>query len=211
MSRALAVSALSALFATVGLTGASAGVGVTKIAPGEAEAGHPFTVLDSGMGRLVDGSVAVFELDGQLVTMPLDTHKPYNTAQGRLPASIGGGSYSVYIRRPGATEFDVGPFVVRGPATVTAPFVSPTSGVIGTIFTITDQLGRMSFADVVVFSLEGQAPIDGRVVVATFSEDGTTATGIVPATLAPGGYAVTVHDEGAANAPIFNALLFTVT
>lgn len=79
---ALLVSGTSAVLA--------ASQGQTKIAPTEAAAPHPFTIIDTPDGRLVDGSVAVFRLNGVETVIPLKTHKPYNTAQGNLPAGMGG-------------------------------------------------------------------------------------------------------------------------
>ena len=38
--------------------------GAVKIAPTQAEAGHPFTIIDTSQSRLIDGSVAVFKSDG---------------------------------------------------------------------------------------------------------------------------------------------------
>lgn len=90
--------------------------GVTKIAPSEAETGHPFTIIDTSQRRLVDGSVAVFRLGALEVQLPLKTHKPFNTAKGRLASDMYGGLYLVFIRQPDGSEFEVGVFTVFGEA-----------------------------------------------------------------------------------------------
>jgi hypothetical protein len=90
--RRFVIIGLVALVASLGLSGVAVGAGVTKVAPTQAEPGHPFTLIDTGLARLVDGSEAIFRLGGIQVVIPLDTHNPYNTAQGRLPRDMGGGT-----------------------------------------------------------------------------------------------------------------------
>ena len=82
----------------------------TKIAPTEAEPGHPFTIIDTPEGRLIDGSVVVFKLDGLEVVLPGRTHKPFNTMQSRLAPDMFNGEYSVFVRQPDGTEFEIGLF-----------------------------------------------------------------------------------------------------
>jgi hypothetical protein len=60
----------------------------------------------------VDGSVAVFRLNGAETIIALNTHKPYKTVQGAIPEGMGGGTYEVYVRMPDGTEFFVGMFKV---------------------------------------------------------------------------------------------------
>jgi hypothetical protein len=86
----------------------------TKIAPTKASSGHPFTIIDTPEGRLIDGSVAVFRLGQLEVVLPGRTHKPYNTMQGRLAPDMIGGEYTVFVRQPDGSEFEIGQFTVLG-------------------------------------------------------------------------------------------------
>ena len=184
--------------------------GNTKIAPTEAEPPHPFTIIDTPDGRLVDGSLAVFKLNGAGTILSLNTHKPYNTAKGAIPEGMGGGIYEVYVRMPGGTEFFVGMFTVIAPVIIPAqPSISPTSGTSGDQFIIYDPLGRMATAQWIVFTPEGDSPDNGaRVTDAHFSADGKTATGLVPDLALGGRNFVTVHQTSVTEPPIFNGLLF---
>ena len=149
-----------------------------KIAPNKAYQGHPFTIVDTPNGRLTDGSVAVFILDGIETTISLRTHKPGKTAQGELPNDLSPGVYQVIIRRMGETDFDIGQFEVMEKQS--NPSITPSEGQVGTRFTITDPKGRMKSGDLVVFYYKGTDPILGvpakDVVV---SADGITLTGTV--------------------------------
>ena len=80
--------------------------GVTKIAPTQAEAGHPSTIIDTQQRRLIGGSVAVFRLGGLEVVLPGRTHKPYNTMQSRITPDMFGGNYTVFVRQPDVNEKD---------------------------------------------------------------------------------------------------------
>ncbi len=187
--------------------------GNTKIAPTEAAPPHPFTIIDTPYARLVDGSVAVFKLNGAETIIPLNTHKPYKTAQGVIPEGMGGGTYDVYVRMPDGTEFFVGTFTVDAPViTPAVPTISPTFGAPGSAFTITDPDGRIGPSDLAIFYSEGSDPAGGtpatNVIVGA---DGATLTGGVPGTCAPQTqYYVTVRpafDQPAR----FNDLAFLVT
>ncbi|MDH3688362.1 MAG: M23 family metallopeptidase [Gammaproteobacteria bacterium] len=161
--------------------------GVTKIAPTQAEAGHPFTIIDTPKRRLIGGSVAVFKLGGLEVLLSGRTRKPYNTMQGRLAPDMFGGEYTVFVRQPDGTEFEIGLFTVLGP-TAPPPSIAPDIGAPGDAFTINDPLARMQSGDLAVFYAEGTDPaIDGvsddSVVV---SPDGTSLSGNVPAGAAQG-------------------------
>lgn len=186
--------------------------GNTKIAPTEAAPPHPFTIIDTPDGRLVDGSVAVFKFNGAETILPLNTHKPYKTAQGAIPAGMGGGIYEVFVRLPGGTEFFVGTFTVIAPAIITEPpSISPTSGSPGTPFTLYDPQGRMATAQLVVFTPFGQSFDNGALVIGpVFSADGTTVSGRVPATAEPAPSLVTVHQVSQLDPPLFNGLAYTV-
>ena len=81
---ALAIAAVFVAMAGI----ASPAHAVLKIAPTEAEPGHPFTIIDTPAKRIVDGSVAVFRFFGIETVLPLRTHKPYNTAQSRLASRM---------------------------------------------------------------------------------------------------------------------------
>jgi hypothetical protein len=172
-----------------GFFGASAvnAAGQTKIAPTEAAPPHPFTIIDTPNGRLVDGSVAVFRLNGTEMVIPLKTHKPWNTAKGMLPADMGGGDYEVSVRQPGGTEFVVGMFKVLAPVVEpTVPTISPTSGAPNSTFTIYDPLGRMQPGDTAVFYMEGSDPMLGQPALnVVVSADGKTLTGYVSAGCPP--------------------------
>ncbi len=187
--------------------------GLTKIAPTEAAPPHPFTIIDTPDGRLVDGSVAVFRLNGTEVIIPLKTHKPYNTAQGNLPAGMGGGDYQVSVRQPGGAEFVVGMFKVLAPVVEpTWVTITPTSGAPGSTFTIYDPLGRMQPGDVAVFYLPGTDPAMGTNAPNTVvSADGKTMTGYVPASASPQTeYGISVRPSITLTAR-FNDILFIVT
>lgn len=75
----------------------------TKIVPTDgAPPGHPFTIIDTPGGRLVDGVKAVFKSGGGTETLvdELNTHKPWKTAQGTVPSGLAPGDYDVGIRPP---------------------------------------------------------------------------------------------------------------
>jgi len=157
-----------------------------KIAPTEAEPGHPFTIIDTPTQRIVDGSVAVFRFFGIETVLPLRTHKPYNTAQSRLASRMYGGVYTVSLRQPDGTEFEIGPFTVLGPS-APPPFIEPDLGPPGTAFTITDYLARIESGDLAIFYAEGTDPAtQGVAVSVNVSPDGTTMTGAVPGGAAQG-------------------------
>ena len=163
-----------------------------KIAPNKAYPGHPFTIVDTPHGRLTDGSVAVFILDGIETIIPLYTHNPGKTAQGELPNDLSPGVYQVIIRKMDDTEFTIGQFVVgEKPSN---PYITPSEGPSGTRFTITDPQGRMKSGDLVIFYYKGTDPIQGvpakNVVV---SADGTTLTGTVNIGVEPGKNSVSVR------------------
>jgi hypothetical protein len=92
------------------------------------------------------------------------------------------------------------------------PTIMPTSGIFGTLFTITDPQGRMVNADRIIFTPPFQDPRDGTQADSpTFSADGKTATGLVPFTVATD-YFVTVHEgDPTLNVPLFEGLTFRVT
>lgn len=167
--------------------------GTTKIVPTDgAEPGEPFTIIDTPDGRLVDGSVAVFKLSGSERTVPLRTHKPFNTAQRRLPTDMGGGLYDVFVRQPSGTEFPVGTFLVIAPV-LGEPFIEPicefvvSVDLLRTLFTIADPKGRMQQGDTAIFYPEGSDPTLGHLADnVSISADGTTLTGLVPLNVAEG-------------------------
>ncbi len=154
----------------------------TKIVPTDgAGPGHPFTIVDTPEGRLVDGTKAVFKKDGSETLADLRTHSPYKTAKGSLPESLSGGSYTVYFKVPSGDEFFVGPFTVTDEP-VMEPSIEPSEGLRGTAFTITDPYGRIAPGSVALFYKLGQDPqieginADGIII----SPDGTTLSGYVP-------------------------------
>ncbi|UCH88328.1 MAG: hypothetical protein JSV49_08675 [Thermoplasmata archaeon] len=188
----------------------------TKIVPTDgAQPPHPFTVIDTPAGRLVDGTVAVFKKDGGETVLDLRTHKPFKTAKGELPEGMAGGDYTVFFRQPDGTEIELGPFTVHSEVIeYRPPFMEPTEGPPGTLFTITDDKGGMASADRIIFAMHGTGPEAGIPVEdPQFFADGKTATGRVPSTVAPGlDYDVTVHNgDPTVNPPLFNALFFFVS
>lgn len=173
----------------------------TKIAPTQAEAGHPFTIIDTAQRRLLDGSVAVFRLAGLEVKLPLRTHKPFNSAHGWLAPNMYGGEYKVFVRQPGGTEIGVGSISVFG-ASAPPPSIAPATGAPGDAFTITDPLARIQGGDMAFFYAEGTDPAVGvpaeGVVV---SPDGVSLSGNVPASASQGVHNfVTVRPTLAADA-----------
>jgi hypothetical protein len=161
------------------LLGASSAYADLKVAPTQAEPGHPFTLIDAPNQRIVDGSLAVFRLFGLETIVPLRTHKPYNTAQGRLSSNMFGGVYTVLLRQPNGNELEVGDFTVLGPS-ASPPFISPDVGPRGTPFVVTDALARIQAGDVAVFYPEGMDPSQGALAPGTVSVDGRTLSGTVP-------------------------------
>lgn len=153
----------------------------TKMAPTEAETGHPFTIIDTSGQRLVEGSVAVFRLGGLEVSRALRTQKPFNTAQGRLAPDMYAGLYAVSVRQPDGTEFEIGWFTVLGP-TAPPPWIEPDLGAVVDFFTITDPLARMQTGDQAIFYAEGSDPALGAPATdLEVSNGGITLTGKVPA------------------------------
>ena len=180
-----------------------------KIAPNKAYQGHPFTIVDTPQGRLTDGSVAVFILDGIETTISLRTHKPGKTAQGELPQDLPPGVYQVIIRKMDETEFAIGQFEVREKPS--NPYITPSEGPSGTRFTITDPKGRMKSGDLVVFYYKGTDPnlgVPAKDVIV--SADGTTLTGTVNIGVEPGKNGVSVRPSLDENSR-FKDLCFVVS
>jgi hypothetical protein len=152
------------------------GVTQPKIAPTEAAPPYPFTIQDIDGRRLVEGSVAVFRLNGVETVIQLETHKPWNTAQGMLPAGMGGGDYEVSVRQPGGTEFVVGMFKVltnlanQAPVLVVTPDQPQYIVDENTILTIT-----VSFSDPDGDSVTVQASQLPAFVTASPAVPGTTS------------------------------------
>lgn len=88
--------------------------GVVKTAPSEAPPGHPFTVIDTTGRRLVPGTTAFLRLGDYEFPVPLRTHKPFDTAKGRIPDDAYNGTYDVVVRQPTGLEFPIGTFTVVG-------------------------------------------------------------------------------------------------
>ncbi len=86
----------------------------TMIAPSSGSPGQLITIIDAPQGRIIDDSLAVF-MDGRggETDVVLDTHEPYRTARGRLPAVMAPGNYDVFIKQPSGTKIGVGTFTVK--------------------------------------------------------------------------------------------------
>ena len=92
------------------------------------------------------------------------------------------------------------------------PSISPTIGMPTTFFTIIDPQGRLTVANRIIVTPEGESPELGlEVTDAWFSADGKTATGKIPPTAQIGQNYITVHAGPASDPPLFNALDFTVS
>lgn len=184
--------------------------GQTKIAPVEAEPAHPFTIIDTPEGRLIEGSVAVFVLNSAETVVALRTTKSQKTAKGILPGDIGGGEYIVYLRQPDGSEFEVGTFtVIAEPALPAEPMVTPASGAAGTPFTIYDPLGRIQVGSVAMFHMLGQDPATGINAEGIVVVDRWTLTGIAPGGCLGGRYLISVQSNIVAP-PYFEDLVFDV-
>ncbi len=184
----------------------------TKIVPTDgAEPGHPFTIIDTPDGRLTDGCKAVFKLGGTETVVDLRTHKPYNTAKGTVP-DIGGGDYTVFVRQPDGSEFEIGMFtVIAEPAEPQEPYVEPTAVPRNQYFTLTDPQGRMDPGDDLRLIPPNSGFDDGTVPEdLVISQDGTTATARVPQLIAPGEYTIEVREPGAP-VPLFLPVPITIT
>ncbi len=183
-----------------------------KIAPTRAAPPHPFELIDTPEGRLVDGTVAVFDLNGVKSEIPLRTHSPYKTAHGDLPANLPGGDYLVSFKTPSGEEFEVGPFKVIGPPPEpTVPTIEPTSGPVGTLITITDPQGRLTGADRIMFTQPGN-PFETGTPAGEFQfVSATEVKGKVPqADEVP--HDVTVHaGDPTLNEPLIDVLGFEIT
>ncbi len=155
----------------------------TKIVPTHGEPGRLFTIIDAPDGRLVDGTTAIFILDGAATEVNLNVHKSEKTAQGNVP-NVGGGDYTVLFRQPDGITVDVGTFTVDAPAVEPQePTIEPSEGLIGSRFTITDPQGRIEQGDIAVFYLPGNDPSTGAEAIETSIPDANTFTGTVPAVL----------------------------
>lgn len=176
----LLVSFFVLLFSLSLVEGVGAGTAPPKISPTEGDAGHPFTLIDPQEARLANGAVAVFQAYGIEVVVPVRTHKPYKTAQGRLPQDMYAGEYTVVVRNLDGSEFVIGTFTVLG-LSPEPPSIQPDIGAWETAFTITDPLGRIQEGDLAVFYADGSAPSIDRVADNIYiSADGMTLTGTVP-------------------------------
>jgi hypothetical protein len=94
------------------------------------------------------------------------------------------------------------------PTPIEEAYITPTSGPVGTPFTITDPQGRMESGDECLLYLEGTPPDSGTLVRnPVISQDGSTLTGTIPQ-IDPGNYYVTVRLPG--GDPRFPDLTFDV-
>lgn len=86
----------------------------TRIVPTSGSPGQLIMIIDAPQGRLIDGSLAVFmDSSGGETDVVLDTHKPYQTAQGRLSASMAPGDYDVFFKQPSGAKVAIGSFSVK--------------------------------------------------------------------------------------------------
>lgn len=152
----------------------------TKIAPSRGSAGEDFTIIDTPAGRLAAGSMAVFldPISGTRISVPLSTHRPHMTAQGKVPALSGGVTYQVNVEVDG-TSFPVGTFQAGGTALV-APTITPSQGPVGTDFTIDDAAARMAAGDQAIFYVPGADPSTGTPATAVNIVGGSVLSGQVP-------------------------------
>lgn len=195
------------------------GTPLPSITPTWGNVNSIFTITDP-KGRMTQSDRIIFSVQGtgpeagtpatDVVFSPDGT-----TATGRVPSTLDidtAYDVTVHIGDPelnpplfNALEFSTG---------IPPPSMTPTSGSVGTPFTITDPKGRMTHTDRIIFAVAGTGPEAGTWAENVwFSPDGTTATGTVPGTLAPGlSYDVTVHEgDPTVNPAPFNAFSFAVT
>lgn len=181
----------------------------TKIVPTDgAEPGHPFTIIDTPAGRLVDGTKAVFKKGGAEVVVDLRTNNPHKTAKGTVP-NVPGGDYTVFFRHPDGTEISLGTFTVIGEAP-SEPSITPTEGPPGTSFTIYDPEGRIQDGSWVLFHAPGGDPAAGTNADNIVINDPTTLTGMIPDTGSGGERWVSVQPS-ISDPSYFEHLVFTVT
>lgn len=212
--------------------------GLTKIVPSSARPGHPFTIIDVPQHRLSTGAVVLFRRDGAETQINLRTHRPHNTAKGRLGRNMVPGHYTVHVRVL-RYEFDVGSFTVIGqhrgesygdddtsggddtsagddtsgegddPTVPIDAIIDPTEGVAGiTFFTMNDPAGRMQDGDLILFYQESNDPLSGAPAMGTVLVDASLMLGIVP-NVPAGQYLVTVRSPS--NEARFADIAFVVT
>lgn len=109
-------------------------------------------------------------------------------------------------------KFRIEDGALEPPPTYIWPFVCPTDAGPGMPVVITDSVGRMAFADRVIFAPPGEGPDQGTSVTEiTVSADGKVVSASVPGTVLPGPYNITVHNgEPLLNPPVFAAIAFEV-
>ncbi len=114
MKKRAVIITILAVAITAIFSGTIAIAGVTMIAPSSGSPGQLITITDAPQGRLIDDSLAVFiDNHGGGADVVLDTHEPFQTARGRLPAIMAPGDYDVFIKQPSGTKIPVGTFTVK--------------------------------------------------------------------------------------------------
>lgn len=92
------------------------------------------------------------------------------------------------------------------------PYITPTSGIPGSTFTIYDPAGSMRPGDVAMFYLEGTDPVLGQNPTnLDVSPDGKTMTGNVPITLTQGAQHYVAVRPTSTDPSRFGDLAFFVT
>jgi hypothetical protein len=182
----------------------------TKIVPTDGgQPGHPFTIIDTPAGRLVDGTKAVFKLGGTETVVDLKMNKPHKPAKGTVP-DVPGGEYVVHFCQPDGTEISLGTFMIFGDEP-SEPYITPTEGPVGTTFTIYDPLGRIKPGSLALFHLPNTDPATGvNADDITISSDGKYITGKVPPNLAAMDHWVSVQ-RTLGDPAYFEHLVFTIT
>ncbi|HUF49872.1 MAG TPA: hypothetical protein VMN60_03505 [Longimicrobiales bacterium] len=158
--------------------------GSPRVSPSVVKPGQTVTVVDAPAGRLSAGSSlewrSLSAVPGAVTPLEISG----NGTIGRTQAHLGlyGGEYSLTVLLPGGTRLSAGTITVVGPEPPTEPSIAPSSGTIGTSFTITDPQGRIMPGDMVFLYIEGGDPVaTARVADAiTVGADGTTISAQVP-------------------------------
>jgi hypothetical protein len=164
----------------------------------------PATVL------LSTGTIEFFPVSGDLVTLPGDG-STVNWVFQLQPVAIGARNFTITITTDSfntgqsstsatCTGVDWTPTPTRtSTATLTptatptqTPQVQPSSGPVGTPFTIFDPQGRIEATDICVIYPDGAAPEIGT-QVSVIIVDGTTVLGTIPVSIAPGSYLLTIR------------------
>ena len=169
-----------------------------SIDPTSGPIGSAFTITDP-RGRIQQGDLAVFYLKGTNPALgtPADNvivNPDGTTLSGTVPAVASPNSqYNVSVRPAlsSPARFNALDFFVTAP--LEEPSITPTSGTVGTRFTIIDPQGRIEPGDQCFFYPDGTSPMTGIVAENIDIVGNTSISGDVPQSLDPGLHHATVR------------------